>query len=116
MKKNILYIVPLMLLPLFFSACSSDEIESESVITVDNYRKNAFDRWLEENFRNPYNIDFKYRYEEIESDYDYYTVPADIEQSIKMAVIVVSTVPIMCVYPFLQKYFVKGVMVGALKG
>jgi putative aldouronate transport system permease protein len=33
-----------------------------------------------------------------------------------MAVIVVSTVPIMCVYPFLQKYFVKGVMVGALKG
>ena len=37
-------------------------------------------------------------------------------QSVKMAVIVVSTVPIMCVYPFLQKYFVKGVMVGALKG
>ena len=38
------------------------------------------------------------------------------EQSVKIAVIVVSTVPIMCVYPFLQKYFVKGVMVGALKG
>lgn len=37
-------------------------------------------------------------------------------QSVKMAVIVISTVPIMCVYPFLQKYFVKGVMVGALKG
>ena len=38
------------------------------------------------------------------------------KQSIKMAVIVVATVPIMCVYPFLQKYFVKGMMVGALKG
>ncbi len=38
------------------------------------------------------------------------------QQSVKMAVIVVSTVPIMLVYPFLQKYFVKGVMVGALKG
>lgn len=38
------------------------------------------------------------------------------DQSIKMAVIVVSTVPIMLVYPFLQKYFAKGVMVGALKG
>ena len=38
------------------------------------------------------------------------------QQSIKMAVIVVATIPIMCVYPFLQKYFVKGVMVGALKG
>ena len=38
------------------------------------------------------------------------------KESIKMAVIVVATVPIMCIYPFLQKYFVKGVMVGALKG
>ena len=38
------------------------------------------------------------------------------EQSVKMAVIVVSTLPIIMVYPFLQKYFVKGVMVGALKG
>ncbi len=28
----------------------------------------------------------------------------------------VSTLPILLVYPFLQKYFVKGVMVGALKG
>ena len=43
----------------------------------------------------------------------------DIEKvgdSIKYAVIVVATVPILCVYPFLQKYFVKGVMVGAVKG
>lgn len=35
--------------------------------------------------------------------------------SIKYAVIVLATVPILCVYPFLQKYFVKGVMIGALK-
>lgn len=43
----------------------------------------------------------------------------DIEKvgdSIKYAVIVVATIPILCVYPFLQKYFVKGVMVGAVKG
>ena len=37
-------------------------------------------------------------------------------QVIKYAVIVVATIPIMCVYPFLQKYFVKGVMIGSLKG
>jgi putative aldouronate transport system permease protein len=35
---------------------------------------------------------------------------------IKYAVIVVSTVPIICVYPFLQKYFAQGVMIGAVKG
>lgn len=35
---------------------------------------------------------------------------------VKYAVMIVSTVPILCVYPFLQKYFEKGVMIGAVKG
>lgn len=35
---------------------------------------------------------------------------------IKYGVIVISTLPILCVYPFIQKYFVKGVMIGAIKG
>ncbi|MBE5040343.1 carbohydrate ABC transporter permease [Ructibacterium gallinarum] len=39
-----------------------------------------------------------------------------IAENIKYAVIIVATVPILCVYPFLQKYFAKGVMVGAIKG
>ncbi|MBD2845529.1 carbohydrate ABC transporter permease [Paenibacillus sp. IB182496] len=38
------------------------------------------------------------------------------EQTIKMAVIVVATVPILIVYPFLQKYFAKGALVGSIKG
>jgi putative aldouronate transport system permease protein len=36
--------------------------------------------------------------------------------NMKMAALMISTVPILCIYPFLQKYFVKGVMVGSLKG
>ena len=35
---------------------------------------------------------------------------------VKYAVIIVSTVPILCVYPFIQKYFEKGVMIGAVIG
>lgn len=41
---------------------------------------------------------------------------AEFIDQIKYALIVVTTAPIMFVYPFLQKYFTKGVMIGALKG
>ena len=34
---------------------------------------------------------------------------------LKYSIIIVSTLPILCIYPFLQKYFVKGVMIGAIK-
>lgn len=39
-----------------------------------------------------------------------------VAKSIQYATIVVSTVPILVIYPFIQKYFVKGVMIGSVKG
>lgn len=44
---------------------------------------------------------------------EHFVVPP---QGVKMASIIFSTLPILCVYPFLQKYFVKGVMAGSIKG
>ena len=38
------------------------------------------------------------------------------DQAVKMAVIIVATIPIMLVYPFLQKHFAKGVLLGSIKG
>ena len=39
-----------------------------------------------------------------------------LSESIKMATVVVSLIPIICFYPFVQKYFTKGVMLGSVKG
>ena len=41
---------------------------------------------------------------------------AKMSSVLKYSAIVVSTVPIICVYPFIQKYFVQGVMIGSIKG
>jgi putative aldouronate transport system permease protein len=47
---------------------------------------------------------------DVASSYSLYTM------LIQFCTIIVSTVPILCIYPFLQKYFTKGVMIGAIKG
>jgi putative aldouronate transport system permease protein len=39
-----------------------------------------------------------------------------VADSLKYATIMVSTLPILLLYPFLQKYFVKGVLIGSVKG
>ena len=44
------------------------------------------------------------------------TGSANMYQAVKYSTIIIATVPILCVYPFLQRYFTKGVMIGAVKG
>lgn len=86
MKKHIHNLFLLILSVLFITACSSDEPDyNRSVITIGNTEKTEFDKWLEANFVNPYNIDFKYRYEDIESNFDYYVVPAEYNKAVKLA-------------------------------
>ena len=86
MKKHIYNLFLIVLSVLFTAACFSDEPDyNRSVITIGNTEKTEFDKWLEANFVNPYNIAFKYRYEDIESDLDYYVVPAEYNKAVKLA-------------------------------
>lgn len=84
MKKNIIYLL-LLLVTVSFSACSEDELSSTSVIKDSHQTENAFDRWITDNLITDYNIDLKYRMEDILSDRNYNLVPADFKKSTQLA-------------------------------
>lgn len=50
------------------------------------------------------------------ADPDSMVIVQGMSDLLKYSLIVVATAPILCIYPFIQKYFVKGVMIGSLKG
>ncbi|RAV22326.1 carbohydrate ABC transporter permease [Paenibacillus contaminans] len=52
----------------------------------------------------------------METDSESMAKQALMAEGLKYAVIVVSSLPVLCLYPFLQRYFAKGVMIGAVKG
>ncbi len=86
MKKAILYLMLAASLPIVLSSCEYDNPDpSKSVIEESTRGNNVFDNWLDVNFVYPYNIDFKYRMEDIESDMNYTLVPARTECSVAMA-------------------------------
>lgn len=90
---------------------ADDPDTSYSVITTGNTTLNDFDKWLRANFNEPYNIDFKYRYEDIEGDFNYYLVPARYEDAITMAHLVkylcVETYNEVAGLDFTRRYFPK---------
>lgn len=85
MKKYLLYALLAVSTGTALVSCSEDDLNAESVITIDKKQTNDFDKWLTANFVNPYNLEFKYRYEYKETDADYYTIPAELNQAIEMA-------------------------------
>ncbi len=68
----------MMALGLALSASScSEKLPTESNIIDSEPKMTDFDRWLEENYRAPYNIHFLYRYEDIQTDMAYNLAPAE---------------------------------------
>ena len=85
MKRYLILALSLLALLPAATSCSEAPLDPNSIITVDNYEKNAFDLWLDANYVYPYNIEFKYRYENNESDLNYYSVPASYDNAVVMA-------------------------------
>lgn len=85
------YIVAALIAPLF-AACSDDDLGSTIFPDVsdepdpESYTY-KFDKWLNMNFRDVYNVDFKYLMEDVEADMDYNLVPATFENAKDLALL-----------------------------
>lgn len=85
MKQLIGIFIALATLSLW--SCSEDDLDSNSIFggTETGKVPNEFDTWLLDNYTTPYNIEFKYRFEDMESDDEYNLVPADYDRAIALA-------------------------------
>ena len=70
------------------SSCSEDDLSGTSVIKPEQTTETPLDSWLYKNYIEPYNIEFRYRYEDMESDMIYDLTPANYEKSVQMAKLV----------------------------
>ncbi|MDR1554078.1 MAG: putative zinc-binding metallopeptidase [Prevotellaceae bacterium] len=88
MKKIKIFLTIITVAAMTWS-CSEEKLNSESVFKdPDPALRTEFDKWLLENYTYPYNIGFKYKMEDIESDMSYDLVPATTKNAIAMAKIV----------------------------
>ena len=89
MKKYYIYIL-LAVLPIVWISCNNDEDidTNHSIFSTDPAEYNAFDEWLLFNYTYPFNIDFKYRMQDVESDHKYNLVPAEFSKSVALAKII----------------------------
>ncbi|WP_155993520.1 putative zinc-binding metallopeptidase [Prevotella sp. P6B1] len=89
MKRTILSIMSLLALMTVVSSCNSDDApSSESIFKTEEKPQSEFDKWLYTNFTQPYNIEFRYRYQDSETDNYYNVVPADPEKAKALAILV----------------------------
>ena len=87
MKKILLYTLVIFLTGVMISSCSDDKF-GESIFDTTPRERTEFDNWLLQNYVKEYNIDFKYRMEDIEADMSYNLIPAEVEKSKKLAKII----------------------------
>lgn len=85
------YIIAAMVAPLL-AACSDDDLGPTIFPDVSDEPDPAsytykFDKWLNQNFRDVYNVDFKYLMEDVEADMEYNLVPATYENARDLALL-----------------------------
>ena len=87
MKQYILLYALFIATAICLGACNNDEDidTANSIFPMEETTGNAFDHWLFRNYMNTYNVTFKYRMEDIESDQSKNLIPADYNKSVVLA-------------------------------
>lgn len=85
MRNTFTYIFAVILALTLSVSCREEVLDPNSVIKVQSVPQNDFDKWLTDQFVNPYNIEFIYRYQMNESDMNYWTIPPKYEEAVMMA-------------------------------
>lgn len=88
MKHYIFMLMLALTVGVNFTSCSDNDPDQPTIFPVTSPNRDALDLWLQKNYTSPYNIDFKYKMEDIEADDSYTLVPADSAKSAKLAIIV----------------------------
>ena len=84
--KKLIFVVIVLVVGLL-SSCADEKL-GESFFDDSERARNEFDLWLLHNYTYPYNIDLKYRMEDIESDRSYTLIPADIDKAKQLAKVI----------------------------
>jgi len=113
-------IIPLSLPPLatltLFSAVSHWNEWARALYFINNEFKLPLQMVLRRMILDPYSSTMRGNMDKAYQNLMGGSAETLFDVAIKSATVTVTTLPILCVYPFLQRYFVKGVLVGAVKG
>jgi len=89
--KSTNYLI-IIIITIFAAACTTDDEFTASIFrtkaTDENAASYSFDNWLRESYLTPYNLDFRYRMQDVGSDLDYNLVPVTFDNAQKMAKLV----------------------------
>ena len=86
--KNIKYLLLIVTASLLFWSCGEETLDSKSIFENEELVMTDFDNWLYSNYTVPYNIEFKYKFDDKESNTNYNLAPARLDKSVALAILV----------------------------
>ena len=86
--KKIKFVLLIVTASILFWSCGEETLDSKSIFENEELVMTDFDNWLYSNYTVPYNIEFKYKFDDKESNTNYNLAPARLDKSVALAILV----------------------------